>query len=156
MDQRQQLLIRLELVWWVATAVFAFAVLFPINQAIKVWPFQTWNIIYIITLVTLTRYIFQLRHTFLANRQILKAVIIILMIPVLFLLISRLNGFMIWIEDQTWAPLTGHLPLKKQQNIEFYAWNQMIFFAAGSIIASIVFAGRLFMSIWRTHNRGTA
>ena len=156
MNQRQQLVARLEFVWWVATAVLAFAVLFPIKQSLKIWPFQTWNIFYIVILVTLTRYIFLLQHTFLAKRQILKVVLIVLMIPLVFLLVSGLNGFLVWIEEQTWAPLTGHLSIAQQHKMETYAWNQMLFFGAGSIIAAIVFAARLFMSIWRTHNRGTA
>jgi hypothetical protein len=155
MNQHQQLILRLELVWWVATAVLVFAVLYPIHQTLKIWPFLTWNIIYIVALVTLTRYIFQLEHTFLAKRQILKAMLIIVLLPITFSFISGLNGFLSWIEENTWEPITGDLPFKKQQSIQSYAWNQMIFFAAGSIIAAIVFAVRLFISIWRTHNRGT-
>lgn len=151
-----RLAVLLELTGWMLTLLVIVGVLYPIRVALPDWPFQTWNIIFIVVLITLGRYIFLLKHTFLAKMQYLKFVLIILMVPGIFMLISGLNGFMVWIEEHTWEPLTGHLPLEQQQKIEAYAWNQMIFFGAGSIIAALAFIGRLFMSIWLTHNRGRA
>jgi FlaA1/EpsC-like NDP-sugar epimerase len=154
-DQKTQLMLRLEAVWWIATAVLIAIVLYPIGQSVKGWPFQISNIVFIVVLVTLTRYIFLLKHTFLAYQQYLKAALIILCIPLAFMLIGNLNGFLVWIEENTWEPLLGHLPLEQQRSMEIYAWNEMLFFGAGSIIATAAFAIRLFMSIWRVHNRGT-
>ena len=62
---------------------------------------------------------------------------------------------MVFIEEKTWEPLTGHLPLDDKKSIEHYMWTEMLFFGAGSIIAAPVFAIRMMLSIWRTHNRGT-
>lgn len=152
---RTNLLFALEALWWVITAVVVIAVLYPVHQAMLTWPFEGWNIIFMVTLITLGRYIFLLQHTFLAKRQAFKAVLIVLLIPATFLLVGGLNEFMSWIEDNTWEPLTGHLPLTPQRRMEAYIWNEMIFFGAGSIIAAVVFAGRLLQSIWLTHNRGT-
>lgn len=152
---RTNLLFTLEVLWWVITAIVVFAVLYPVHKAMLIWPFEGWNMIFIITLITLGRYIFLLRHTFLAKRQAVKAVLIVLLFPATFLLIGGLNEFMSWIEDHTWEPLTGHLPLTPKREIESYLWTEMIFFGAGSIIAAVVFAGRLLQSIWLTHNRGT-
>lgn len=155
MTQKTTLLIALEALWWILTAVVAYAVLYPAHQAMLVWPFETWNIIFIAVLITFGRYIFLLQHTFLAKRQVLKAVLIVLLVPATFMLISGLNEFLSWIEDHTWDTLTGHLPLEPKRRIEAYLWNEMLFFAGGSIISAIVFAGRLLQSIWLTHNRGT-
>jgi hypothetical protein len=58
-----------------------------------------------------------------------------------------------YIENYSWQPLTGHLPLADKQSIETYLWNEMLFFGAGSIIAAPVLAGRLFWSVWQTRNR---
>lgn len=155
MDKRISLKWSLELVWWIATAVVVMAVLYPIHKANIPWHYQTWNIIFIITLLTLTRYIFLLKHTFLANHQILKFVVMLLMFPFTFILIGGLNGFMVFIEEQTWEPLTGHLLPDEKRGIEHYMWTQMLFFGAGSAVAAPAMLARLIMSIWRTHNRGT-
>lgn len=155
MDKRESLTLQLEIVWWVVTAIAAWAVLYPIRKAMHVWPFEWWNAVFVVVLITLTRYIFLLQHTFLARKQTLKVILLLLMIPLTFLLVSGLNSFMVFIEEHTWDPLTGHLPPADKKAIENYIWTQMLFFGAGSIIAAPVFAGRLMLSIWRTHNRGT-
>jgi len=155
MQKQRSLVLLLELIWWFVTAIVVFAILYPVNKAMNVWPFQGWNIFFVVVLFTLTRYIFLLKHTFLAKKQILKVVLMILMFPLTFILILGLNRFMVYIEENTWEPLTGHLPPLDKKSIETYLWTQMIFFGAGSIIAAPVFAIRLFISVWRTQNRGT-
>ena len=155
MDKRQSLRVLLEMTWWVATAFVVLATQYPIHKAMYEWPFGLWNTVFVVVLVTLARYIFLLEHTFLAKRQEIKAVCLLLMFPLAFILIGGLNAFMTFIEEQTWEPLTGHLPVDYKKSIESYIWSEMLFFGAGSIIATPVFAGRLMLSIWRTHNRGT-
>lgn len=155
MDKRQTLTVLLEITWWVVTAVVVLATQYPIHKAMYVWPFANWNIVFVVVLVTFSRYIFLLEHTFLAWRQEIKVVCLLLMFPLAFILIGGLNAFMTFIEENTWEPLTGHLPVADKKSIENYIWNEMLFFGAGSIIATPVFAGRLMLSIWRTRNRGT-
>lgn len=155
MKQKQSLTILLEAIWWAATAVIVIAVIYPIGRSLPAWPFQGWNILFIIVLVTFTRYIFLLRHTFLAQRQVWKIVIILLLFPLTFLLVGGLHEFMTFVEERTWEPLTGTLPPTEKRAMEAYIWGVMIFFGAGSIVATPILAGRLFLSIWRTRNRGT-
>lgn len=156
MDKRNALVLQLELIWWVVTALVVFAVLYPIHQAMHVWPFQAWNIGFIVALITLSRYIFLLPHTFIANRQVLKIGLLLLMFPLTFAFISGLNGFMTYVEEHTWDGLTGHLPGKNKLATESYIWSEMLFFGSGSIIAAPVFAARLMRSIWTMRNRGEA
>lgn len=154
--QRQKLvLVLLELTWWVITAVVVWGVLSPIDKAMYVWPFRTMNIVFIVALITFTRYIFLLEHTLIARMQILKIALLLLMFPVTFMLIDNVNGFMTYIEEKTWDQMTGHLPALEKLATEKYIWNEMLFFGIGSVIAAPVFAGRMMMSIWRTRNRGT-
>lgn len=155
MDKRQSLILQLEILWWVVTALAAWAVLYPIRKAMHVWPFEWWNVTFVVALITLARYTFLLKHTFLAKKQLLKVALIVLMIPLTFVFVNGLHSFMFFIEEKTWDPLTGHLPPADKKAIENYIWTQMLFFGAGSIIAAPVFAGRLMLSVWRTHNRGT-
>lgn len=155
MKQKESLTILLEAIWWVATAILAFALVYPIRHTLPVWPFQNWNIAFILLLVTITRYIFLLQYTFLAKRQIWKIALMLLMFPLTFMLVSGLHGFMSFIEERSWDPLTGMLPADEKRSMESYIWGVMLFFGAGSIVAAPVLAGRLFLSVWRTRNRGT-
>lgn len=154
--QKQTLVrILLELTWWVITLVLVLAVLAPIDKAMYVWPFRTTNIVFIVALVTFARHIFLLQHTFLANNQVLKIAMMLLMFPATFMLIDSVNGFMTHIEDNSWDQMTGHLPAVEKLATEKYIWNEMLFFGVGSILSAPIFAIRMMLSIWRTRNRGT-
>lgn len=154
MEKRDSLVAQLEVVWWVVTALVVVAVLYPIHRAMYVWPFQAWNIGFIVALITLSRYIFLLPYTFVAKRQVLKIALLLLMFPLTFILISGLNGFLTYIEEHTWDALTGHLPGESRMSMESYIWGEMLFFGSGSVIAAPVFAARLMRSIWMLRNRG--
>ena len=108
MDKKQRLTLWLELIWWVVTAVVVLAVLYPIHKAMYVWPYEAWNIAFMVVLITLARYLFLLPHTFLAKQQEVKVALLILMFPLTFIMVDALNGFMVYIEENTWDPLTGH------------------------------------------------
>ncbi|MDX2280508.1 MAG: hypothetical protein NW218_13045 [Saprospiraceae bacterium] len=155
MEKRFSLLLALELLWWVITAGIVLIVLYPIHKAMHVWTFERMNIFFVVTLVTVTRYIFLLKHTLIAKRQVFKIVIMLAMFPLVFMLVDYLHNFMVSIENYTWDPITGHLPAAQKKSIESYLWVEMLFFGAGSIFAAPVLAVRLFMSVWRTRNYGT-
>ena len=155
MNKSTALKLALEILWWILTALIVWAVLQPIYKAMYIWPFRNANIVFIVVLFTLTRYIFLLQHTFIAYRQVLKIALLLLMFPLTFLLIEQLHTFLSYIDEQTWEPLTGHLPFSQQPAIEAYIWGEMLFFGVGSIIAAPVFAARMMMSVWRLRNRGT-
>ncbi len=141
-----------ESIWWIITAVVIYAVLHPIYKAMHVWPLLFWNIIFIVALITMARYIFLLPFTFLARKQVLKVAIILALFPITFALVNGLNIFLAYVEENTWETLTGHLPASQKRSIEDYLWTEMIFFGIGSIIAAPALAVRLFISIWKQHN----
>ncbi|MBL7824993.1 MAG: hypothetical protein JNJ57_00065 [Saprospiraceae bacterium] len=155
MKNRNVVLLLLELLWWAITAVIVWAVLSKIEQKMYVWPFQTLNVVFIVVFITLVRYTFFLKHTFLAKPQILKIALMLLMFPVTFMLINYLNKFTSFVEQQTWDSLTGHLPPFEKLDFEQFLWNEMLFFGIGSILAAPAFAIRMMISIWRTRNLGT-
>lgn len=155
MNKKQALTLWLELIWWVITAIVVWTILYPVYKAMHVWPYEGWNIAFVVVSITLTRYIFLLRHTFLAWQQEVKVGLLLLMFPLTFIMVDALNDFMVYIEENTWDGLTGHLPPPDKRAIEDYMWTEMLFFGVGSCIAPPVFAARLFISVWRTRNRGT-
>ncbi len=155
MNKKQSLTIWLEAIWWVVTALVVIGILYPINKAMYVWPYRGWNIAFVVILITFTRYTFLLKHTLLAKQQEVKVALFLLMFPLTFALVDGVNDFMVYIEEHTWDPLTGHLPAADKKAIEQYIWAEMLFFGVGSFIAAPVFGVRLMISIWRTRNRGT-
>ena len=145
----------LELVWWIFTALLAFAILFPIINSISDYPFLTINAIFIIVFITSTRYIFLLKHTFLARQQAFKAIVIVISIPLVFYLVSQLNYFQTFLDEEGVEPIIKGLGYKQGQQMAGYIRNEMLLFGVGSLIASVLLPFRMMISIWRTRNRGT-
>ena len=143
----------MELIWWVFTAVVAAAVLFPIWDSAEQYPFWAINIAYIIAAVTLTRYIFLTQFTFLAERKILKLLLIIAAIPVIFTFINHLVDFQTYLDEIGLETILQKLPSSEQESMFNYIRNQMIFFGTTAIIASIIFPVKMLVSIWRNFNR---
>lgn len=145
----------LELIWWAITILIVIAVLFPIYSSLPAYRFGWINIIYIITFITVARYIFLLQHTFLAKREYLKVILIFLCIPAIFLLSQELNLFQTYIDEEGVNALVGNLAYDERDSMIEYIRNQMFFFGMGSIISCVLLPFRLILSIWRGRNRGT-
>ena len=151
MKQKQYL----ELLWWFVTIIIAVVVLFPIYTNLNSYKFYWINIIYIITFITVARYIFLLPYTFLAKIEFLKVIFIFLCLPAIFLLSQELNLFQNYIDKEGVDALVGNLPYERRESMLAYIRNEMFFFGMGSIMSCIIFPLRLILSIWRGRNRGT-
>ncbi|MBN8683008.1 MAG: hypothetical protein J0L99_10145 [Chitinophagales bacterium] len=154
MEQQTRLKIWIELIWWFITALIVTAVLYIPQNSLNEWPFIWWNALFVVVLITLSRYIFLLKYTFLGKQQELKIALMLLCFPLIFTLINGLNAFMRFIEDRTWEPLTGHLPFEERLSTESYIWSEMLFFGVGSIIVTPIFMVRMIASVWLYRNRG--
>lgn len=145
---------QLELIFWVFTAIITAVVLLPILTSVENYPFLFINIVYIVAAVTVTRYLFLLRHTFLARRQHLKVAVFFLFIPFIFYLIQELNHFQVFLDEEGLDAVVGNLPYEQRNNMMDYIRNQMILFGVASIVASVALPFRLLASVWRLRNRG--
>lgn len=144
--------LKLELLWWVFTGIVAFAVIFPILQKLTSYPFLIINVVYIIWFITLTRTVFLLKHSFLANKQMVKAAIVLSSVPIIFILANCLTNFQTYMDETTFDQFMTHLPLEEQKNMNKYIHAEMVLFGVGSIIISIIFPFRMILSIWRNRN----
>lgn len=151
MDKKLQL----ELIFWLFTIIIGIAVLIPVYNNIPDYPFWVQNIVFIITSITVTRYIFLLKHTFIAKRQLVKVALIFLFIPIIFYLIQGMNYFQTYLDEEGIDALVGHLPYESRDNIFKYMRSELLLFGTMAVISSILFPLRLILSIWRTHNMGT-
>lgn len=144
--------IKLEMVWWIFTAMVTIAVIFPIYTNLSSYPFLWQNILFIIILITLTRFVFLLEHTILANKTKIKVGIVLISVPIIFVLIEQLSAFQTYMDEITFDQFMTALPLAKQQSMNKYLHSEMLFFGVGSIIISIIFPFRLVMSVWKDRN----
>ncbi len=147
--------VQLELFFWLFTAIAAVAVLMPILMAVPGYPFTFVNIVYVVVAITMTRYLFLLKHTFLAKRQQLKVVVIFLCIPLVFYLVQQLNYFQTFLDEEGPEAVIGKLAYTEQQNLLTYIRSELLLFGVMSIISTVLLPFRLILSVWRTHNRGT-
>jgi len=155
MKKKLKLLLSLEIVWWLATALILFGTLYPILAVVDDFPFFWPNILSIITLITLGRHIFLLRFSFLANLKSFKIVLFFLSIPFVFFLFSQLHAFRIYTDEVGLQKLLSELPYAEQGKMIPYIKNEFIFFGVGAIISAVIFPFRMLMSVWRMINRGT-
>ena len=156
MEAKQKLTFQLELLFWLFTAVIVVAFAYPIYKTGAPFPFYLMLTMFIVVFVTFTRYIFLMKFTFLAFNKWLKAGLIAVSIPFIFFLISQLNTFQTFYDEEGLDQFFRFMPLVERLDLQKYIRGVMIFFATGSIIATIIFPFRLMMSIWRNFNRDSA
>lgn len=148
--------VALELVWWVATAVIAVLFLLPVITYIgEKYMFYTSNIFFIVAFITITRYIFLLKHTFLARAKWAKLVLIFLPIPLLFYAVDSLFDFQDFIDKGGHIEMLNHLLPDTAMDISKYIKYQFIFFGTGTMLVLFLLPIRMIISIWRGINKGT-
>lgn len=145
----------LEIIWWAVTAVIVAAILFPIWQNVNNYPVYWQNIMFIILFVTLTRYIFLLKYTFLSHIQWLKVLLVLIIMPCFFFLLEHHNAFQKDLDNIGMEYVTQGVAYEKAVKLGGYIKSQFTFFSVGTLIAVMVFPIRMIISVWRLHNKGT-
>lgn len=141
-----------ELIWIAITLLVCVGVLYPIYFGTINYPFYFINSIYIISFITITRYIFLFKHSFFARWQYTKAAIIFLGIPFIFYLGQELNLFQTYLDENGPESITGNIPIDAQNSMMKYIYNEMLLFGVGAMISALLFQMRLLLSIWRVYN----
>jgi len=155
MDQQQSLRNKLEILWWVITVIILGVILYPILSKIENYQFLVPNIIFVLVFITFTRFIFQLKHTFLGKRQKLKAFVMLISLPLTAYIIQSLHNFQSYIDENGIGELLKELPIEQQNSLGEFIKTEYIFFGVGALIAIVVLFFRLVISIWRFRNKGT-
>ncbi len=152
MPSTGQLQLRLTLLWGVLTLVVLAAFSAPILLNKIDFPFWVAHCTFIVVFLAAMRYIFFLRYSFLASRQILKIALFFICIWGIFLLVNEVYAIRTYADETGFETFLGHLP-----NVDFSALSQfilteMVFFGTASVIATVILAIRLVVSVWRWHN----
>lgn len=156
MEAKQKLTIQLELLFWLFTVIVVVAFAYPIYKTGAPFPFYPMLCLFIAVFITLTRYIFLMKFTFIAFNKWIKAGLIAISIPFIFYLISQLNAFQTFYDEEGLDQFFRFMPLVERLDLQKYIRAIMIFFATGAIIAAIIFPFRLMISIWRNFNRSSS
>lgn len=152
MTQTRSLLFRLEFIWLIITLVVTALILAPILYKLPDYQFLWTNVAFIVVMITLARYIFLLRYTFLAKWRNVKVALIFSCIFVAFLLIQEINLFQTFLDENGVEPIVGSLPRAEQGPMLSYIRSEMLLFGVGGVISCIVLPIRLVVSIWRHWN----
>lgn len=147
--------LKLELLCWVLTVVIAAAVLLPIWLKIEDYPFWASNVLFIFIFITFSRYIFLLKHTFIAHRPYIKTGIILVSAIIIAYLINEINFFQTYLDEEGLDAIVGHLPFSERNGMAGYIRNQLLLFGVGSVMTAFILPLRLVLSLWRGHNRDT-
>jgi len=85
----------------------------------------------------------------------MKLVLLFLCIPVLFYLISQINSFQTYMDEEGIESILPSLTLEEQASLGSYIRTEMVFFGVGAAVSALIFPFRMVISVWRTRNRGT-
>jgi len=149
MNEQGRLKLKLELIWWVFTLVLVVAVLAPIYISKLTFPFYFANVVFIIVFVTVTRYMFFLKHTWLLRMKWLKIGLILGSVIFIFVLSTSMIDFNNYIDQIGLQEIVMDLPVEDQFSMIRYIHREVIFFGIGSIVAMIALPVRLLISLRR-------
>ncbi len=157
---QKKLQIYLEIIWWVVTIIIVYLVMKPVFDNFSTdYPFLWWNVAYIVLFITYTRYAFLLKYTFIANWRNAKVFLFFFSLPYLFFGIESINNFQTYFDNQGITKVTSLLkyPLSELEkgNLFDYIKTETMLFGVGALMAGILMALRMALSLWRGRNRGT-
>ncbi|MCF8237913.1 MAG: hypothetical protein K9I85_07130 [Saprospiraceae bacterium] len=143
---------RITLLWLVLTAFILVAFSAPILLNDVEFPFWGSHCLFIVVFMFSIRYLFFLRHSWLASKQIAKIALFFLCIWGAFYLVDHIHDFQIFTDEDGLNTFLKHLSNAEYTSLERFIKAEMIFFGTGSVIAVIFLAFRLVISVWRWHN----
>ncbi len=145
--------LRLELLWWVFTFVLTALVLLPIYDRQIVFPFYTYNAVFVIAAVSLTRYLFLLNISWLRRRFVLQAALVFVLIPLLFFMGQGLNEFITYLDNEGPDHFVRHLPASYATAMNTYLRSEYFFFGVWAIVAGLLLPFRVFHHVWKHYKR---
>jgi hypothetical protein len=151
---QKQLQIYLEIICWVATLIIAYLVMKPILDNFNMdYPFLVWNFVYIVCFITYTRYVFLLKHTFIAHWTNAKIFLFFLTIPYFFFGIESIINFKAYWHNDSITEVSTFLktPLTELEKGELfdYIQTETMFFGMAALMSGFLMAGRMAVSLWR-------
>jgi len=143
-----------ELLWWAFPLVLAGLMLLPIYTQTPGFPYFLANAIYIIVAITLTRYLFFLKISWLRDHLLLQGALSILLIPLIFVMVQYFNSFIRFFDDNGPDILVKNLPADTAGIINGYLQAEYRFFGVWAIMAAFMMPLRLLYNVWVRYAAG--
>lgn len=146
---------KIEIIWWIITAVILVVVMLPIYTKAPDFPFIPSNLLYIIVAITYTRYIFLLRYTPIAWSIPFKIIFPVSALLITFMFAGGLMELQRLLDEEGFLFFLGHLTGNEASSMAKYIHAEFFFFGVASVICSIILAFRMIISIYRQINKDT-
>ncbi|MBL4650411.1 MAG: hypothetical protein JKY03_11835 [Aureispira sp.] len=149
----------MELVWWILTGIVAWMVARPLWSEFIQYGYIQELILFIVILITYTRYLFLLKYTFLSHFQAGKFILIFGTIPLVFYLIHLFFGYQDFLERQSEGMeeyqiyFRADMTFNEHGEVIQYLSKVYSFFALSAIIVVVISPFRLLLSFWRVYNK---
>lgn len=143
-----------ELLWWAFTIVLAALVLAPVYANIPDFPFFLPNFVFVVVAITLTRYLFFLKITWLRDHLAWQAGLSILLLPLIFWMGQYFNLFVTYLDEKNPDVFIKHLPEAKAEIMSIYLNNEYKLFAFWAIAAGLIMPLRLLYNVWVRYRAG--
>ncbi len=105
--------------------------------------------------MTFVRYIFLLRHHWIAASSWFKLIMVFIPIPVFFFLLNSLYDFQAFLDEENIYSIMENLHFGDQQKLGKYIRAEFVFFWAIAFVANALMPFRMILSVWRKINKGT-
>lgn len=149
----------MELLWWAVTAIAAWMATRPFWKYFDNDEYLIELTVYIVVLITVARYLFLLKYTFLARLQALKFILIFASIPLALWGVNEFFDFRDFYETQSEGMIENQsyfeegLTFSKRYEVLQHLMPIYSFFAWGAIITLFMMPFRLLVSYWRVYNK---
>lgn len=135
--------ILLEAVWWLFTGVLAYIAVLPILNDALYSRFVPTTILFVLTASFGIRYLFFLRHTFIAQFTPAKMVLVVIPIWLAFKLVDYLQGFAEFLDYEDPDPMNSS---------NGFFRNEYVFLGVLAVFSTISLPVRMVVSLWRQYN----
>jgi len=149
----------MEAAWWLITMVVVWMVTNPLWNDFVDNTYINKLILYIIVLITYTRYLFLLKYTFLAHFQAMKFILIFISLPFVFYLINGFFAYRDFLDRQNQGMIeynsyfrVGITSAEKYETLTYLS-KMYSFFAISAIIVVVYSPFKLLVSFWRVYNK---
>jgi len=143
-----------ELLWWAFTLVLACLMLVPVYTQLPAFPYMVANFVYVVVAITLTRYLFFLRISWLRDHLLLQGAFSILLLPLIFWMVQYFNSFIRYFDEQGPDVLTRGMDRELAAVMNSYIHAEYRFFGVWAIIAALLMPLRLLYNVWIRYRAG--
>ena len=141
-----------EIVWWCIISVVTAILLLHVESLTRDYPFRNIHALFVIISLLFLKHSFYFKYSFFSKVQWVKAILVFLCIPLLFKLIEFLNHFLTYTQNNTYDSFMKPASYEQMEKGFQMIYFEILLFGITSILITILFMGRLIVSLWRVRN----